>query len=92
MQFYLVIPEAPLRDEELLNKPKSILLMGEIYTNPMTFTDGDTTSDEEFAMRLHCTPRAIQKYLKLLENRGYIKRYKTYDDAGRIVGRRIVLN
>ena len=91
-KLFLNIPINIARDKDLLKKPKSILLMGEIIS--MLNVTGDFyMSNQELAKRLDCTPRAIQKYLTLLENKGYIGRKNIYDDkdSKKLIGRKVYL-
>ena len=87
---FLMIPVAIARDNDLLDKPKSILLMGEILTM-LNITGEFFMSNSELAKRLHVTGRSIRDYLILLEDKGLIKRTNVYADKEQkvIVGRKI---
>lgn len=89
---FLMIPVGIARDNDLLNKPKSIILMGEILSM-LNVTGEFFMSNTELAKRLHVTPRSIKDYLILLENKGLIKRTNVYADSGSkvIVGRKITV-
>lgn len=86
---FLNIPALVARDKRLLKKPKSILLLGEIYSM-LNVTGKFFMSNKALADRLDCTSRAISDYLKLLEDCGYIMRKKVYSSNSKaIVGRYI---
>lgn len=87
---FLNIPVGIARDEELLKKPKSILLMGEIIST-LNVTGEFYMSNKKLAERINCTPRAVQRYLELLEKRGYIKRKLIYSQENKkqVIGRSI---
>ncbi|RVU71203.1 MULTISPECIES: hypothetical protein [Lactobacillus] len=70
---FLMIPPSISRDKDLLKKPKSIILMGEIIS--MLNVTGDFhMSNRKIAEILDCTPQAVAKYLNLLEDKGLIVR------------------
>ena len=72
---FLMIPPSISRDKELLKKPKSIILMGEIIS--MLNVTGDFhMSNKTIAEILDCTPQAVANYLNLLEKKGLIVRNK----------------
>ena len=87
---FLMIPVGIARDKDLLKKPKSILLMGEILTM-LNITGEFYMSNSELAKRLNVTPRSVKDYLILLENRRLIKRSSVYADPNQkiVVGRTI---
>lgn len=87
---FLMIPVGIARDKELLKKPKSILLMGEILTM-LNITGEFYMSNSELAKRLNVTPRSVKDYLILLENKRLIKRSNVYADPNQkiVVGRTI---
>ena len=85
---FLMIPVGIARDKDLLKKPKSILLMGEILTM-LNITGEFYMSNSELAKRLNVTPRSVKDYLILLENKRLIKRSNVYADPNQkiVVGR-----
>lgn len=88
-RIFLNIPVFAARDKDLLNKPKSLLLLGEIVS--MLNTTGKFfMSNKKIAERLACTPQAVNNYLQLLEEKGLIVRTKIYSkETNAIVGRTI---
>ena len=77
---FLVIPTEISRDPELLKKPKSIILMGEIIS--MLKVKGKFyIGDEELANRLNCSTRWISDMLNFLEVNKWIKRDKIWGDG-----------
>lgn len=87
---FLMIPVGVARDQELLDKPKAILLMGEILSM-LNVTGEFFMSNTEIAKRLNATNRSVQNYLTLLENKRLIKRINIYADKEHkiIKGRKI---
>lgn len=87
---FLMVPVGIARDKDLLTKPKSIILMGEILSM-LNVTGEFFMSNSELAKRLNVTPRSVKDYLILLENKGLIKRINVYADKEKkvIVGRKI---
>lgn len=87
---FLMIPVGIARDNDLLNKPKSIILMGEILSM-LNVTGEFFMSNTELAKRLHVTPRSVKDYLILLEKKGLIKRANVYADQEQkvVMGREI---
>lgn len=87
---FLMIPVGISRDKDLLKKPKSILLMGEIVSM-LNVTGEFFMSNSELAKRLNVSTRSIIDYLNLLEDKKLIKRTNVYADADRkiISGRKI---
>ena len=87
---FLMIPVGIARDNDLLNKPKSIILMGEILSM-LNVTGEFFMSNTELAKRLHVTPRSVKDYLILLEKKGLIKRANVYADQEQkvVMGRKI---
>lgn len=70
---FLMIPPSISRDKELLKKPKSILLMGEIIS--MLNVTGDFhMSNKTLADILDATPKSVNDWLNLLEKKGLIVR------------------
>ena len=89
-KLFLNIPTNISRDKELLKKPKSILLMGEIISM-LNVTGEFFMSNKRIAERLDCSPRMVRDYLDLLENKNLIERRNVYDEKNkkRIIGRKI---
>ena len=87
---FLMVPVGIARDKDLLIKPKSIILMGEILSM-LNVTGEFFMSNSELAKRLNVTPRSVKDYLVLLEKKGLIKRINVYADKDKkiIVGRKI---
>ena len=87
---FLMIPVGIARDKDLLKKPKSILLMGEIVSM-MNVTGEFFMSNSELAKRLNVSTRSIIDYLNLLEDKKLIKRTNVYADVEQkiISGRKI---
>lgn len=85
-----MIPVGIARDNDLLNKPKSIILMGEILSM-LNVTGEFFMSNTELAKRLHVTSRSVKDYLILLEKKGLIKRANVYADQEQkvVMGRKI---
>lgn len=76
---FLYIPVAIARDPELQQKPKTILLMGELVSM-LNVTGRFYMSNKELAKRLGCQTRSIQNYLTYLEQRQYIQRTLVFAD------------
>ena len=87
---FLMIPVGIARDKDLLKKPKSILLMGEIVSM-LNVTGEFFMSNSELAKRLNVSTRSIIDYLNLLEDKKLIKRTNVYADVEQkiISGRKI---
>lgn len=87
---FLMVPVGIARDKDLLTKPKSIILMGEILSM-LNVTGEFFMSNSELAKRLNVTPRSVKDYLIILESKGLIKRINVYADKEKkvIVGRKI---
>ncbi len=87
---FLMIPVGIARDKDLLKKPKSILLMGEIISM-LNVTGEFFMSNSELAKRLNVSTRSIIDYLNLLEDKKLIKRTNVYADEDQkiISGRKI---
>lgn len=87
---FLMIPVGIARDQDLLKKPKSILLMGEIVSM-LNVTGEFFMSNSELAKRLNVSTRSIIDYLNLLEDKKLIKRTNVYSDVEQkiISGRKI---
>lgn len=67
-KLFLNIPIGISRDKELLKKPKTILLMGEIVSM-LNVTGEFFMSNKQIANRLDCTKSTVNDYLKILEKR-----------------------
>lgn len=89
-RMFLNIPVSVSRDHDLLKRPKSIILMGEIVSM-LNITGKFFMSNKEIAKRLDCTPRYASDLLALLEKKGFIKRSIIFEDADKkiIKGRNI---
>lgn len=85
---FLMIPTEISRDPELLKKPKSIILMGEIISM-LIKKNNFYMSDEKLAKHLNCSTRWVNAMLNLLEVNKWIKREKVKEN-GKIKGRYIV--
>ncbi len=86
---FLMIPPSISRDKELLKKPKSIILMGEIISM-LNVTGEFFMSNKKIAQRLDCSKSTVNDYLSLLEDKKLIKRVIIKDKSnGSIVGRKI---
>lgn len=89
-KIFLYIPIEISRDKDLLQKPKSILLMGEILSM-INATGEFYMSNKEIAKRLDCSKVTVSDYLKLLEQKKLIKRKTITGENNAIVGRTISL-
>lgn len=89
---FLMIPVGIARDKELLSKPKTILLMGEIVSM-LNVTGEFFMSNSEIAKRLDVSARTVKEYLGLLEKKGLIKRTNVFADQSKkiISGRKITV-
>lgn len=88
-RIFLNIPVFAARDKDLLKKPKSLLLLGEIVSM-LNVTGKFFMSNKKLAERLDCTPQAINNYLRMLEEKKLIVREKVYSkDNNAIIGRTI---
>lgn len=86
---FLMIPPSISRDEDLLRKPKSILLMGEIISM-LNVTGEFFMSNRKIAEHLKVSGRQVNRYLDLLEKKKLIEREKVVSDKnGAILGRKI---
>lgn len=89
--YFVMIPVEVSHNKKLLERPKAIILFGEIYTM-LNATGKFYMSNSTLCERLDCKPTAMKGYLNLLEEEGYIKRSVVYDDkTKRIKGREITL-
>ena len=87
--YYTNIPAFVRYDEELLRKPKSILLYGEIValSNQKGYC---WASNSYFAERLRVSGRMIQDYLDILVTKGYVARKLIYKPHSKQVDKRIL--
>lgn len=86
---FLMIPPSISRDKELLKKPKSIILMGEIISM-LNVTGEFFMSNKKIAEHLRVSARQVNRYLDLLEKKKLIEREKVVSDRnGAILGRKI---
>ncbi|QLL73331.1 helix-turn-helix domain-containing protein [Lactobacillus crispatus] len=86
---FLMIPPSISRDEDLLKKPKSILLMGEIISM-LNVTGEFFMSNRKIAEHLKVSIRQVNRYLDLLEKKKLIEREKVVSDKnGAVLGRKI---
>lgn len=87
--YYTNIPAFVRYDEELLKKPKSILLYGEIValSNQKGFC---WARNSYFSERLRVSGRMIQDYLDLLVSKGYIARKLIYKPNSKQIDKRIL--
>lgn len=89
--YFVMIPVEVSHNKKLLERPKAIILFGEIYTM-LNATGRFYMSNNTLCERLACKPTAMKGYLNLLEEEGYIKRSVVYDEkTKRIKGREITL-
>lgn len=88
-RIFLNIPVFAARDKDLLKKPKSLLVLGEIVS--MLNTTGKFfMGNKKLAKRLDCTPQAINNYLQLLEDKKLIVRTKIYSQENNAIIGRII--
>lgn len=86
---FLNVPIGIARDKDLLKKPKTILLMGEIVSM-LNVTGEFFMSNKKIASRLDVTTRTVSDYLDILEHKRLISREKVVsDENGAIIGRKI---
>lgn len=86
---FLNIPVGVARDKELLKKPKTILLMGEIISM-LNVTGEFFMSNKKISERLQVSTRTVNDYLDILEKKNLIIREKIMNDEnGAIIGRKI---
>lgn len=87
--YYTNIPAFVRYDEELLKKPKSILLYGEIValSNQKGYC---WARNSYFAERLKVSGRMIQDYLDILVTKGYVARKLIYKSHSKQVDKRIL--
>lgn len=86
---FLNIPVGIARDKELLKKPKTILLMGEIISM-LNVTGEFFMSNKKISERLQVSTRTVNDYLDILEKKKLIIREKIVNDENNaIIGRKI---
>ena len=85
---FLMIPPSAAHNKELLKKPKSIILLGEIVSM-LNVTGEFYMSNATLAKKLDCSKKSIRNYLSLLEERKLIKRVVLKKDNGEIDSRKI---
>ena len=86
---FLNIPVGIARDKELLKKPKTILLMGEIISM-LNVTGEFFMSNKKISERLQVSTRTVNDYLDILEKKKLIIREKIVSDENNaIIGRKI---
>ncbi|KWX58004.1 hypothetical protein AEL93_07990 [Lactobacillus crispatus] len=86
---FLNIPVGIARDKQLLKKPKTILLMGEIISM-LNVTGEFFMSNKKISERLQVSTRTVNDYLDILEKKKLIIREKIVSDKNNaIIGRKI---
>lgn len=86
---FLNIPVGIARDKDLLKKPKTILLMGEIVSM-LNVTGEFFMSNKKIAQRLGVSTRTVNDYLDILEKKKLIEREKVISkENDAIIGRKI---
>ncbi|NRO47725.1 hypothetical protein IMAU30132_00075 [Lactobacillus helveticus] len=86
---FLNIPVGIARDEDLLKKPKTILLMGEIVSM-LNVTGEFFMGNKKIAQRLRVSTRTVNDYLDILEKKKLIEREKVISkENDAIIGRKI---
>lgn len=86
---FLNIPVGIARDKQLLKKPKTILLMGEIISM-LNVTGEFFMSNKKISERLQVSTRTVNDYLDILEKKKLIIREKIVSDENNaIIGRKI---
>lgn len=87
--YYTVIPALVRYDDDLLRKPKSILLYGEIaaLSNQKGYC---WANNSYFSKRLKVSGRMIQDYLDILVKKGYVARELKYKPGTKQVDKRIL--
>ncbi|KRL88681.1 MarR family transcriptional regulator [Lactobacillus kalixensis] len=84
------IPAALYEDEFLMKKyPRAILLLGQIL-GMLNTTGSFYMSNDKIAKRMKATKQAVNDWLKILEERNYIRREKIHDkETNAVIGRKI---
>lgn len=87
--YYTVIPAFARYDDDLLRKPKSILLYGEIaaLSNQKGYC---WANNSYFSKRLKVSGRMVQDYLDILVKKGYVARALKYKPGTKQVDKRIL--
>lgn len=86
---FLNIPVGIARDKDLLKKPKTILLMGEIVSM-LNVTGSFFMGNKKIAQRLGVSTRTVNDYLDILEKKKLIEREKVISkENDAIIGRKI---
>lgn len=86
---FLNIPVGIARDKDLLKKPKTILLMGEIVSM-LNVTGEFFMGNKKIAQRLGVSVRTVNDYLNILEKKKLIEREKVISkESDAIIGRKI---
>lgn len=87
--YYTIIPAFVRYDDDLLRKPKSILLYGEIValSNQKGYC---WANNSYFSKRLKVSGRMIQDYLDILVKKGYVARALKYKPGTKQVDKRIL--
>ena len=87
--YYTVIPAFVRYDDDLLRKPKSILLYGEIaaLSNQKGYC---WANNSYFSKRLKVSGRMVQDYLDILVKKGYVARALKYKPGTKQVDKRIL--
>lgn len=85
---FLMIPASVAHNKELLKKPKSILLLGEIVSM-LNVTGVFFMNNATLSAKLDCSQRSVINYLNLLEEHHLIKRLVFKNDNGDLVSRKI---
>ena len=84
------IPAVLYEDEFLMKKyPRAILLLGQIL-GMLNTTGSFYMSNDKIAKRMKATKQAVNDWLKILEERNYIRREKIHDkETNAVIGRKI---
>lgn len=87
--YYKIIPEYVMFDEDLLKKPLAILIYGEIsaLSNKKGYS---WASNKYYAERFHKSESTIKRMIAMLDNKGYITRKFIYREDGKEVEKRIL--
>lgn len=88
--YYTVIPAYVRYDEDLLKRPKAILIYGEIValSNQKGYC---WASNKYFEERLGVSSRTVQDYLSLLIEKGYVRRKLVYKSNSKEIDTRILV-
>lgn len=87
--YYKIIPEYVMFDEDLLKKPLAILIYGEIsaLSNKKGYS---WASNKYYAERFHKSESTIKRMIAILDSKGYITRKFIYREDGKEVEKRIL--